>query len=108
MATRFVVEFFPFVSSVIARSRSCASSSGFIRSFAHSRPSSQPGVGTASLFSCPCSRNIPPQRGQVGTEVSPTGFISRTTSASRGQFIRFLQQQVRCYILYKLGDMCDV
>src|SRR3954463_14533903 len=47
--------------------------------------SRSPGVGSAIAFSCPCSRNIPLQRGQVWTFAWPTGFNSRV-AASRGQF----------------------
>src|SRR4051794_27525309 len=45
--------------------------------------SRSPGVGSAIAFSCPCSRNIPLQRGQVWTFAWPTGFNSRGCGITR-------------------------
>src|SRR5437764_4672233 len=48
--------------------------------------SRSPGVEPATLFSCPCSRNMPPQRGQAWTDVWLISLVSRDVSP-RGQFM---------------------
>src|SRR6476646_9003784 len=48
--------------------------------------SRSPGVGPATWFSCPCSRNMPPQREQAWTDVWLISLVSRDVSP-RGQFM---------------------